>query len=134
LIFLYVKHLMMCRCRPHGACRIDRHGRGSWTSTLTWRTSQSMSKASGRGALRTGQLTTKAAATSPHSSGHLYEMSFICSNTQFCLIFNHLAVFLVGGGTPRCASVGVWGMGCVPHGPSEIRCRLQPECPCLDLL
>jgi hypothetical protein len=25
-------------------------------------------------------------------------------------------------------------MGRVPHGPSEIRCHLQPKCPCLVLL
>jgi hypothetical protein len=25
-------------------------------------------------------------------------------------------------------------MGRVPHGPGEIRCRLQPGCPCPGLL
>ena len=44
-------------------------------------------------------------------------MSFIYSNAQFCLISNHLVVFLAGGGTPGRAEVGVWAWAVSHMGP-----------------
>jgi hypothetical protein len=54
-------------------------------------------------------------------------MSFIYSNAQFCLISNHLAIFLVGGGTPGRAGVGVWGMAVSHMGPVKSGVIFNPD-------
>ena len=56
--------------------------------------------------------------------------SFLYSNTQLCIIFNHIAIFAVGGTWWR-ALLLVHGLCFGPQGEGDVRRRLQPRGPTL---
>ena len=123
----------MCRWFRGGAIAIPSAGNRWWTSGVG-PSGQRCTTLVGSGVWWCRvHHTIRATSASTNTQLDGYNNSFIHSNAQLCITYNHLVVLFTVGRTWWPALLPVQGMGYGPQGQGDVWRRLQPGGPALSI-